>query len=146
MSINKKYVGFVAKLLELTQDEKLEWQTKNPDEVCLANDIQLIGSIFETEYSHQVLRLYRFKLDVLEYDGVLNSALGLTAKIGFLADLNAEKYAKLQTYTRLAMVDEYGNNAFEFPGIVGLEDLYRAVSFKVSRVDSFISKITDEHD
>lgn len=119
MSDNKnQYIEALAKLLELTQKNRLEWNI-----VPTANALRdiSVGSVYEAEYKEKKLRLYTKKNPF---------------KVGGLLGVANKGYDVV-----LEIADRFGNPAWQFPDELITIDLYKAVKFKASGAQDLIDDL-----
>lgn len=129
-----KLVRLMAKLLELTQEKKLIWETAKKDSISDSSMTKIIGAVFRTKYKDKGLKIYKRERDNTEDNHSYIAA--------FLAHSGRSSYSETIV---LGFTDEQGNIVWNFPRVSGINDLYDAVTYQVAGVDDFINDIlTDE--
>jgi hypothetical protein len=139
ISEKDKLLKFVAKLIELTQEKKMNWSLKNP-RPPLISDPDFAGTVFAAEFKSSFLGLYRRKEKFAKGFGV-----GVVASV-----LASQLYGDIQKEWRwvtILEITDYANNClWTFPKISGLDDLYNAVEYFVSGVGDLIDSVLREEE
>jgi len=123
-----KWEQAISKLVEFTQDGKLEWEIVNPKEYLADDDIS--GAMLIVKYGDKHLLLCR--------KAYMRSAGGLSANIFGGAEVKDYR-PELSVYDIKAQVTVY-----TFPHSDLVVDLYRAATFSAAKVDELISNILSE--
>lgn len=130
-----KSIMAVANMIELTQDGKMLWKEKNPDDLPILrkDPFEYVDSVFETEYYDKKLRIYRrhYKLEPPERREFWPILIG------------RKKAVKSQWDSEviLEIVGESGWALWTFPLMNPLSDLLSSVQSKVAGVQDFFDKI-----
>jgi hypothetical protein len=116
MAEQDKLLSVIAKLNELTQEGDLKWYAvPNPESLDVGTD-KKPTAVYETKYKDKRLRIYREEYKYW-YD---------------------EDRWEWSSKIILAFVDKNNQNAWEFPDVAGLADLYDSVRYQGAGVDQFI--------
>lgn len=135
MAENKdKFVRLIAKLLELTQEQKIKWRTVKNTQNSDPSMTKIIGAIFETDYKFKKLRIYKRER---------NNTDDNRNYISFIAQFEKPSYTDTII---LGFTDEQGNIVWSFPQVSGVRDLYEAVAYQVAEVDDFINDILKDEE
>lgn len=125
-----KYVDAVTKLIKLTQENKIKWESGNKQKLMKEKpDIQ-IESVFVAEYNDKRLRLYQCSYE--KPKDALLEAFGGISKEEWVID------------TRLEIIDSYENSLWKFPSINALSDLFRSIQYQVAGVKTLIDDLLKE--
>lgn len=119
-----KSLEAVTRMIELTQQGKLEWTTESP--VRTRNVENNISPVFYTNYKDRLLRLYKVKIEV-----------GRSGYSGFSERTAQEKVV-------LEFVNENGYALWMFPEVSALQDLLTAVKYQLAGVSDFLDDILSE--
>ncbi len=122
---NTKSLEAVTRMIELTQQGKLEWTTEAP--VRTRNVENNTTPIFYTTYRDRMLRLYKVRIDV-----------GRSGYSGF-----SERPASQEKIV-LEFVNENGYALWMFPEMSALQDLLTAVKYQLAGVSNFLDEILSE--
>lgn len=129
-----KWIEAVGKLLELTQDRELVWQTRNPPTYLNAQtEYRRIDVVYETQYKERTLRLYELKFKV-ERPNPLFAAAGASI-------FDQRQYPYWARKTVLELVDQNGLSAWAFPEIDVIDHLLPSVQYQVAGVKEFLDEI-----
>lgn len=121
MSPESKLVHFVAKLVRLTQEGKVEWEpTVPPPEAS--------GTALKAVVNNSVLRLYGKSQEVDNAFAVAIGSLGKETKIRVWS-------------TFLEVTDFNGHAIYVFPRVKGLDDLYKAATYKAANVEHLVDSV-----
>lgn len=129
-----KFVRLIAKLLELTQEQKIKWRTVKNTQNSDPSMTKIIGAIFETDYKFKKLRIYKRER---------NNTDDNRNYISFIAQFEKPSYTDTII---LGFTDEQGNIVWSFPQVSGVRDLYEAVAYQVAEVDDFINDILKDEE
>jgi hypothetical protein len=117
-----KFIRVVAKLNELTQEGKIHWTVvPHPEALDLGRD-KPVTVVYEAPYKDKCLRIYRE-----EYK--------------YWYDENRYTWSDRIV---LAFTEKNGQNAWEFPDVPGLADLFDSVRYQKAEVDKFIREVFSE--
>lgn len=120
MAEQNQLIKMVAHLNELTQENKLQWQsTYEPSRSIYLGRDKIIGAVFETSFNGKELRIYEEQ------------------------SKNWHDEESYTWYPRLvfAFIDANGNNEWESPDIPGLYDLFESVRFQSAGVNDFLKNM-----
>jgi hypothetical protein len=137
MSTEKnKWIDAAAKLLQLTQDGKLEWEPRDPPSYLnLQPDRKRVDVVYEARYKDRRLRLYQVMYKV---DKRRDPAVTALTGISFF---NQREYPYWTKQTVLELLDQSGFGAWSFPETEVLDDLLAAVRYQVAGVKEFLDEI-----
>jgi hypothetical protein len=111
----------ITKILRQTQSKEIIWQI-GPKDVQLGAEEYVIGNVYTCSVLDKGLILFKYKLKYwTDYD-----------------EFNWVDRLKLQ------FVDLFGNPEWEFPNSNAISDLYEAVLYQISNVDTFLDTWLDE--
>ncbi len=123
-----KWEQAIAKLVEFTQDGKLEWNIVNPKEYLPNGDTE--GVMLIVKYEESNLLLYK-KGYMKPSENILSAMSGVNS---------VKVYGpKLSVYNVSEKVVVY-----DFPYSKLIEDLYKAATFNAAKIDELISSILGE--
>jgi len=124
-----KWEQAIGKLVEFTQDGKLEWEIVNPKEYLPNGDVN--GAMLIVKYENKHLLLYQKAY--MRLSGNIFAAISGTG-------------AEVKDYRpELSVYDiETKVTVYTFPYSKLTDDLYRAATYNASKVDELISKILGE--
>lgn len=127
-------VQFISKLVQLTQDKKLEWQ---------ALPSSSSGGVFLAEVDDRQLRLYKYSEQVPVPAGPSSNVIANT--FSSIAKSTGFAYSTPTMMTksgvRLAVSGKDGVGLYTFDDIAGLSDLYESASYSAAQVDELIDFI-----
>lgn len=127
----------VTKLIQLTQDDKIHWQTAETkfegSHKDTKEDIKL-GTIYKTDFKGKQLRLYKI---TQKLDQTSTSPL-------FKLSMTKESGPYWTSSVRLEFVDSAGRATWTFPESKALLDLLEAASYQTAGVYDFINEILKE--
>ena len=125
-----KFVDVVTKLIELTQKNKIKWQSRDSSEVTKKYPNYRIEGLFTTNYKGKLLQLfqYRYKKPQDPFS------------VAFAA-FSKEEWV---TSVKLEIIDDYGNGLWQFPSINALSDLFSSVQYQLAGVKELIDNLLDE--
>lgn len=137
MPIEKnKWIDAAGKLLQLTQDEKLEWQPRDPPAYLnLEPDRKRVEVVYEAKYKDRKLRLYQFSYKVEQPRTSLSAFKDLATYVNPLV------YPYWTRKTVLELLDHSGFGAWTFPETEVLDDLAAAVRYQAAGVKEFLDEI-----
>jgi hypothetical protein len=119
----RKEIEFVAKLIQLTQAKRIEWQFVEDDNKITADPTAQAFDIYHTEVDGERLRLYQL------------TAMGL----GPYADDRDLPY--WATATVLELLGDKGKVLWSIRHVPGLAELLRSIKFVSGQVENRIEKI-----
>lgn len=130
-----KNIEAIAKIISLTRDDKLAWQSVDPSEVSNQNTEDIIGSVFVTQYKDKILRVYLRK-----YKGPSGGAFSL------LFSPQESKSREMRWYSEvvLELINNTGLSLWIFPKEDILKDLLTVIKYKVSGADDLINSLLSE--
>lgn len=130
-----KWVEAVAKLIKLTQENKIKWHSSEPPTNLKGDADDYVETVFLTKYNDRNLRLYKriYKRDLSPLVSALKKTMG-------------ESYPRFSWYSSvvLEILDLGNNKIWTFPTVTPLEDLLTSVRFQVADVNAFIEKLLNE--
>ncbi len=129
-----KTIEAIAKLIELTRNDQLTWESVDSDEVPRKMDEEFIDSVFTTIFDNKLLRLYKRR-----YKGP-SMAAKITSIIGNVKASDLRWYEEIV----LELTNESGHSLWSFPKADILKDLLKTIKYKASGADDLISKLLDE--
>lgn len=120
MSEQNQLIRMVAHLNELTQENKLQWQSvyEPSSSIYLGRD-KIIGAVFESEFSGKHLRIYE-------------------EQSKYWHDEESYSWSPRLVF---AFVDINGNNEWESPNVPGLYDLFESVRYQSAGVNEFLNNM-----
>lgn len=110
-----KSVRFIAKLLELTQDNRLSWKI-GPE------------GTYSAKLEDKLLKIYETRRKIMP-DPVPKGVISWS------------RSPVIKNVIVLELLNSDETRAFKFEAIAGMRDLLQAVSFSASKVDEFIDKV-----
>ena len=121
-----KSVQFIAKLVQLTQDKRLRWESApRPNQSEEAPS----AAAFTASIEGKNLRLYKVKREVVA-----------DFLSGMFGPRDAPRRRIIWTAI-LEILDEFGQATFTFERTTGLNDLYESASYSASRVDDLMDSV-----
>lgn len=129
LSTLNKWEQAISKLVEFTQDGKLEWEIVNPKEYLPNGDID--GVLLLVKYGDRYLLLYQ--------KAYMKLSGGLFATLSGTGTEVKDYRSELSVYDFTTKVTVY-----TFPYSKLTDDLYRAATYNASKVDELISNILGE--
>jgi len=132
-----KKILFVAKLIELTQDGKLHWQSCEPrPSLRKKSGISVdIAYLSKDKFDDKLLYLYSFTKSNPKYSLFPDASNKFELTISPFGNVYNDMFV---TETILEIVDANLAALWTFSGISGLSDLYDAVRYQASGVNSVI--------
>ena len=126
----------IAKLTSLTQERKIQWESRLPSPSIKKSPEDFIQTVYETNYKGKTLRLYSrsYKEIVNPPSPIMPTGIFMTRKEG--------EYWHEEIV--LEILDINNNPVFEFPGSTWLKDLLFAVQYQVSGVKEYLDEILGE--
>lgn len=117
MAKTNRWVSFIAKLNQLTQDGQVRWDVQQQPDL-LGSDFQQYGPAYVAQVDEATVRIYRIKIRSTTHDdeGYWNDAVNLEIKTSESADF------------------------IKIPRTPGIEDLYESVVYKTANVDQFLER------
>jgi len=128
-----QWIDVIAKLIKLTQEEKIKWSSSAPPENLSGEKDRYVETTFLAEYKGKKLRLYQRHLKVEEPPPFV-----------FVAVSSGIKFPYWTSRIMLEIVDSSGRPLWEFPQVGPLNDLLTSVKYQVSGVKDFIDKLLSE--
>jgi hypothetical protein len=131
--LNEKLIEAVAKLIKLTQENKIKWASDAPTDNQNRNEEEYVETVFLTNYDNKNLRLYSksYKVDAIPFTSVF---------------LFGSQKPKWTTKTTLEILDSNHNAVWTFPSLAPLSDLLMSVRYQVADVDDFIEGLLNNSD
>ena len=118
----EKSVQFISKLVQLTQDGRIEWvPTSSPRDKERA--------AFVAEVEGRRLRIYSYAQEV--------EATAFVTVFG----INAGSGPRLVLRPVLEVLDDLGRVVFSFEGRAGISDLYESAAYSASKVEDLIETV-----
>ena len=124
-----KWEQAISKLVEFTQDGKLEWEIVNPKEYLQNADVS--GAMLIVKYGDKHLLLYNKAYTYLS-GGILASISGSGTEV-------KDYRPQLSVYDMKAK-----STVYTFPNSELVNDLYKAATYHAAKVDDLISNILGE--
>lgn len=116
-----KAVQFVAKLVQLTQDNELRWESApNPKE----GTDRSASAAFTTQIDGSRLRTYKVNREVRRESPFTTGGRPTTIRV-----------------VLLEVLDDFDQVTYTFSGITGLTDLYESASFSASKVNELMDSV-----
>lgn len=128
-----KAVRFVAKLVQLTTDKKLEWQAISGDDKQIE---------FQTEIEDRRIRLSRYSKEIPNpaYEAYINPSS--THLVLFEFGRGTPNKTIYRSGIALEFLDSNsGFSIYTVENIVGLSDLYEVVSYATAKVDDLVDAV-----
>ena len=129
-----KFVEAVARLIKLTQDGELMWESSKPSAELERDGIK-DESVFISRYKDRILRLYKYSYRVDEPGLFDISTSFFPIKV---------KYPYWASSVTLEFIDDNGFSLWKFPFTNALNDLFQAVQYQFAGVDEFLDKLLNE--
>lgn len=132
MSTKNKWIEAVAKLLQLTQNRELIWQSRDPPpDLDARPENRRIEVVYETQYKERILRLYelRFKVEAPH------------PFIRVVSVFDQREYPFWTKKTILELLDQNSLTAWKFPDMDVIDHLLAAVQYQVAGVTEFLDEI-----
>lgn len=138
-----KWVDAVARLIELTRKEHLQWSV---DTIAVTPfDEVRLTAVFTTEFDGRKLRLYGIK-EGIDYSYMVQPFAQLVDPT--IAErkrlLNAGLLPTFRKTVVLEIVTNKGETILTFPDVNALSDLLKTVEFQVAGMTSFLKNINRE--
>src|SRR3954463_11918134 len=122
MARSNKWVAFVAKLNEQTQEGKMRWRADRFGDDLLVSHFQRYGPVYSVEVGGATVRIYHERLRQMTLD-----------EEEFWED---SVVMDIKTTTEGEFV--------RIPMVPGIEDLYETVAYKSNKVDEFLDRFLSE--
>jgi len=132
-----RWVQVITKIIEMTQDGKLTWMSRNPPHSLQADNStqkEYAEVVFETSFKGKTLRLYELHF---YYEPPAN----LSGFHKILEAVGTQLKPHWETRPVLELLDENGLSVFTFPYVAGLKDLLIAVKYQTAGVYDLIEDI-----
>jgi len=126
-----KFVDVIAKLIELTQKNKIKWEATDPKVVANNNPKYKIGQVFIAEHKGKWLRIHKYSFETTND----------LSSVGFFIGQSKKSW---ETTFMLEITDERGNRLWKFPYINALGDLFSSIEYQAAGVIEFIDDILGE--
>ena len=132
-----KWVETVAKLVRLTQEGAIIWESSPPPKHLTTGAEDYVEATFITVYLDRRLRLYRrlFKYDVDPLLGFIPENFRVNTPT------IKQKWAASKV---LEFIDPDGNSLWTFPEVAPLGDLLEKVRYQVAGVKEFVEHLFSE--
>ena len=129
-----KWEEVLAKLIQLTQEKKLKWESLTEYPSMKLSDDDKITTVFTTYYKGKRLWIYRrrYKARFLKF--------GTTSWLPKPDDYEI----RWTTNVYLEIIDDKYNPVWAFPSEDMLNDLLTTIQYQVSGVGDFMDEILDE--
>jgi hypothetical protein len=131
---NDRAVQFISKLVQLTQDRKLDWESRPSPK-------SKEQAAFFCEVAGKKLRLYRFSEQVPNPEYDIYTAAYPSTFITLGSRPPEPSRTKLIHGTVLEVLDESGRASYTFENKTGLSDLYESAAYSASKVDQLIDSV-----
>jgi len=137
MTEQDKWIEAIAKIIKLTQEKRLEWESLEPSTVPKKDPNDKIDSVYMAGYKDKTLLIYRRTYDKRTLASTLAAISGATAGLG-------RKEQRITSIV-LELVDDRSFHPFwTFPSEGILADLLSAIKYQVSGVGDFLDDILSE--
>lgn len=134
-----KNLEAIAKLLFLTQQEKIIWTPNDPNNIKTTYEDEIISFAFSTSYKEKPLRIYKRKYKTLKV-----KSSGLMGAMSMQDILNPVKEAVWISEIILEIIDKKGNSIWQFPEEEILWDLLEAIKYKASGAHDLINSLLSD--
>jgi len=132
---NESYFEAIAKIIKLTQEEKIKWQTATKKPKILEG-IEKIDSAYTGEYLGKTLRIYKvYTKSEKPYLPDIHTSFSLLVR--------PTEYQWTYSIV-LEIIDKDGNVMWTFPNLNILSDLYEEIGYKIAGVSDFICELLKE--
>jgi hypothetical protein len=121
-----RLTGAVTRMIELTQQGKLEWRNASPSEA--PEDEDRVTAAFVTTFNDRKLRLYGKRIEASQ---------GEIMKLF----VTAPQETKWRTIGVLEFINDFGMSLWRFPVSDATYDLLDAVQYRVAGVNEFLADI-----
>ena len=135
-----KWIDAVAKLIKLTQEGRITWSSRIPDDSLKRQPSDRIGSVFVTSYKEKKLRLYERNY---EYRPV-GLLAGLTPPEALGKGFSLSDKTSWETDVVLEFISADEVNLWTFPIIDTLKDLLTSVRYQAAGVKDFLDEILSD--
>lgn len=131
----EKSVEAVSKLIELTQNNEVEWNARYDQEVI--PDDAGPDLVYITKFRGRLLRLYK-ESTVVDNPNAADLFSGST-----IIDQLVKGPSGAGRVERIVLeiIDQVGNALWQFPQTDALKDLYEAVQYQTGGVDEFLDEL-----
>jgi hypothetical protein len=130
-----RYIQLAAKLLELTQEGKLNWRVIQPRRTLTDDPARIVSVVYSARFKEKNLGLYQIQT---KYEEPPVGSLSASSAIRMIIGTPPPVW---QYDTVLEFIDESDNCLWTFPHVSGLADLYKAVKFQVAGVAKFLDDV-----
>lgn len=138
LSEKDKVIEFVAKLIQLTQDAKINWVVMEPRANLKRHPEFPVDLVYTTIYKEKRLGLYQQRAEYYTFGAMLSRSFGTSGYSGY------SPTTRLGTI--LEMIDDGGNCLWTFQEVSGLNDLYSAVQYQVAGVKGYLDSVLGTDD
>jgi len=125
------YIDAIAKLIELTQENKLRWETSDLKKLAIKFPKDRIECAFQANHDNKILQLRKSQAlaPIIDYSNT---------------DILSMFESKMRwaTVTTLAIIDNDFNVIWEFPSMDITDALLTSVRYQVSGINDFIKNLT----
>jgi len=130
---------FLAKLVKLTQERKVRWDSTPAPE-------QGSDTAFVAEIEGRRMRLYQYSKEIPNPDYANYAASTLTPAITTFTILSSTPRVEpprtvVRSGTVLELFDDSGRSAYKFENRPGLRDLYESAAYSAAKVDDLIDSV-----
>lgn len=115
MAKTNRWVPFITKLNQLTQDDQVRWDIKQQPDL-VGSDLQQYGPAYVAQIDGATVRIYRAKIRALTQE--------------------EEEY--WEDIANLEIKTSENSDFIKIPRTPGIEDLYESVVYKTNNVDQFL--------
>jgi hypothetical protein len=134
-----KAVRFIAQLVRLTKDKKIDWEAISLTDAST-------GTAYSTHVDDRQLRLFRYSRErpnpeYAAYINPLSITSSTTSSISSLIFRGEPPKTIWQHGVALDVIDDFGRPSYRFDNTTGLADLYEAASYSASKVDDLMDRV-----
>jgi hypothetical protein len=148
MSSDEQFIKAVAKLIELTQTDLLQWERSRNTTGIFQEENYKVEIVFLTQFESHNLRLYRAQRRIvpLKTTGIspyatISGAIHVYDPNIFASGYMLPTEPYWTTDTVLEVIDGGALSMYKFPSISAIDDLYKCVVSKTSRIEDLVSKL-----
>lgn len=131
------YLETILKLVELTQDGKLEWHSPSKEETIEPRPGVMIESIFISKFKNTNLRIYRRRISSQKANAFFG--LGKIVPNVYNAETNTFEISEVI----LDIIDDEGRVLWQFPKLNALNDLFTSAQYQVANVKGFVKSVLE---
>ena len=136
-SEKNKWIDATARLLRLTQEARLIWESHRPPDYLNSQADKRVDVVYKAEYNDRTLRLYEMRYKVERP----HAYLSFTATISIY---DQREYPYWTSTIVLELLDQNGLSPWAFPNTQVLADLLESVRYQVSGVKDFMHEVLAE--